>query len=152
METAANKRKITVRIYRVDETVLNESTAALAKLQPDLGIERSDVLRALVNLTSALEIEALGILRHRYERKGGALPADDSCDRPLTLRLPNVDVAKLEAVVKTLKARQIASSEAELLRAVAQYRLDWNRFVPSFVDYLLEFPDGRELRWKQERK
>lgn len=151
METAANKRKITLRIYRVDESVLNESTAALAKLLPDLGVERSDVLRALVHLTPAAEIEALGVLRHRYERKGGALPADDSCNLPLTLRLPTVDVEKLEAVVKSLKARRISSSEAELLRALAQYRLDWALFVPAFVSYLTEFPDGRELRWKLER-
>lgn len=151
METAANKRKLTVRIYHVDEDTLNESTAALSKLLPDLGVERSDVLRALVHLTPLLEIEALGILRHRYERKGGALPADDICDRPLTLRLPTEDVEKLEAVVKTLKGRNVLTSEAELLRALAQYRLDWAKFAPAFVNYLSEFPDGRELRWKLER-
>lgn len=151
METAANKQKQTYRIYGVDERVLNESTGALAKLLPDLGVDRSDVLRALVHLTPEIELEALGILRSRYERKGGALPPDDACDRPLTLRLPTADVEKLQRVTSTLKARKISSSEAELIRALAQYRLDWSRFTAAFVSYLHEFPDGRELRWKLER-
>ncbi len=151
METAANKQKLTYRIYSVDETALNESTSALAKLLPNLGVERSDVIRALIHLTPEIDLEALGILRSRYERMGGALPPDDACDRPLTLRLPNDDVRKLGHVAKTLKARGVPSSEAELVRALTHHRLDWAKFAPKFVGYLHDYPDGRELRWKLER-
>lgn len=148
METAANKKKVTYRLYAVDEAALNASTAALRRLDPKLEFDRSDVMRALVHLTSEIDLEALAILRSRYERPGGALPLDDKCDRPLTLRLPNKDEAKIKATVQRVKARKVSSSEGELMRALAQVQLDWAVFLPDFLAYLTEFPDGRELRWK----
>jgi len=151
METAANKQKVTYRLYSVDERALNESTSTLARLLPDLALDRSDVMRALVHLIPEIDLEALGILRSRYERKGGALPAEDTCDRPLTLRLPAKDQGKLQSVRRRIESREVASSEAELVRALAQHQLDWSRFAPKLVAYLTEFPDGRELRWKLER-
>ena len=151
METAANKKKVTYRFYSVDEVALNESTAALTKLAPTLAFDRSDVMRALLHLTPEIELEALGILRSRFERAGGALPLEDACDRPLTLRLPLKDDEKIKAVTQRLKARKVATSEGELIRAVAHVKLDWKHFLPEFVAYLTEFPDGRELRWKSPR-
>jgi hypothetical protein len=148
METAANKTKVTHRLYSVDEGVLKESTAALGQLAPKLDIDRSDVMCALIHLTPEIDLEALGILRSRYERAGGALPADDKCDRPLTLRLLTEDVEKIKAVAKRVKARKVPSSEGELIRAVAHVKLDWALFLPKLTVYLTEFPDGRELRWK----
>ena len=76
------------------------------------------------------------------------MPPDDKCDRPLTLRLPVKDGAKIKAATERVKARKVSSSEGELIRALAQVRLDWQMFLPKFTAYLNEFPDGRELRWK----
>ena len=148
METAANKKKVTYRFYSVDEVALNESTAALAQLAPKLDLDRSDVMCALIHLTPEIDLEALGILRSRYERAGGALPPDDECTIPLTLRLLTADVEKIKAVAKRVKARKVPSSEGELIRAVSQVKLDWALFLPKLTAYLTEFPDGRELRWK----
>lgn len=148
METAANKKKVTYRLYSVDEQALKASTDALIQLAPRLEFDRSDVMRAFVHLTPEIDLEALGILRSRFERAGGALPPEDKCDIPLTLRLPGKDDGRIKAMAKRLKARGVPTSEGELVRALAHVKLDWKLFLPKFTAYLTEFPDGRELRWK----
>ncbi|MDP1581226.1 MAG: hypothetical protein Q8M02_13205 [Candidatus Didemnitutus sp.] len=152
MESAANKQKVTYRLYSVDERALNEITSALNKAVPAAALDRSDVMRGLVHLTPEIELEALGILRSRYERRGGALPADDACDLPLTLRLPDADKQKLKDVTARIKRRGVPSGEAELVRALAHLQRHWPDFAPELIDYLNDFPDGRALRWKSARK
>lgn len=151
METAANKKKVTYRFYSVDAAALDATTAALRKLEAQMEFDRSDVLRALVHATPEVDLEALGILRSRYERAGGALPPDDQCNIALTLRLPLKDEAKVKAVAQRIKARKVSTSEGELIRALAHVQRDWKLFLPEFTAYLSEFPDGRELRWKSPR-
>ena len=140
MDTAADKERVSFALYAADVAALDHSAEALRKVGLDL--ERNDLIRALVHLTSESELARLGALRLTQDEASGG---KDVIAERLTVRILKEDLKKLDRAGAKISDKDLRS---HLVRTLLQAN-PLQAFVRELQAFTKDFPDGRALRWQK---
>ena len=138
MSPAATPIKVSFSFYPSDMQALSARLVALRRA--GLPVRGGTVLRALIHLTSPVEMFAHSVLlAGAYKQKDGPREDDNIAGHP-TVDLPRDHVKKLDDVVTELAAKGITSNRAFVVRAILRASRDVPAFTTAVKKFLEDFP------------
>ena len=130
--------KVSFSFYPSDMQALTGRMVALRRA--GLPVRGGTVLRALIHLTSPVEMFAHSVLLARvYEQKDGPREDDNIAGHP-TVDLPQEHVKKLDDVVTELAAKGVTANRAFVVRAILRAARDGAALAPAVKKFLADFP------------
>lgn len=139
MESApAAPVKVSFSFYPADMAALQRQTVELRR--QGAAVRRGTVLRALIELTSEMEMFAASILLHRdYTSRSGPREMDNIAGIP-TVDLPRRHIEKLDRVVTELAAKSINVNRAYVVRASLRAAPAPEAWAATVKKFLQDFP------------
>lgn len=138
MDSADKPIKVSFSFYPADMTALAGRNEEL-KLA-GVTVRAGTFLRALIYLTSPLEMHAHALLlAAAYEKKGGPRESDNVSGHP-SVDLPKDQVKKLDDVVAGLDKVGVTATRAFVVRAVLRSLKDGGAIASDVREFLEKFP------------
>ncbi len=138
MNSGAKPIKVSFSFYAEDMTALKARNAELKRAGAE--VRAGTFLRALIYLTSPVEMQAHALLLHAaYEKKDGPRESGNITGHP-TLDLPRDQVRKLDAVVVALADAGVIATRAFVVRAILRALRNGGAIGSEVQAFLDKFP------------
>lgn len=131
--------KVSFSFYPADVTALADRVADLKKA--GVKVRGATVLRALVHLTTPVEMIAYAVRLAGDQALGDAAGDDELLSSRPTVDLPKDDVKKLDGVVSHLAKARIIGTRAFVVRAILRAAPDGKTLAPDIRKFLADFPN-----------